>query len=363
MNFDLDEDQRLLKAGIERFVQDRYAASIERRLAMQAQPQGFDPAGWQQLADLGLLGLPFADSDGGLGGGPVELITAAEALGAGLCVEPWADAVVLAGGVLAAAGTPAQKAAWLPGIIAGRQRLALAHNEVAARHALDKLFCTAERNGTGFVLSGEKQAVLHGVGADGFILSAMLDGAMALFLVPADAPGLTHRAWRLVDGSPALDLACHRLALPGAALLAGGWPALAGAIDRTRLVASAEMLGLMALLLATTLDYARTRRQFGVPIGSFQVLQHRLVVAHAAVEQARSMVIRAALSPDSRQIAGAKAFVAEAAMSVGHTAIQVHGGMGMTNEQNVSHAHKRIMLLAHWLGDAAANRRQFRAAA
>lgn len=363
MNFDLDEDQRMLKAGIERFVADVYADGIEGRLAMQAQAQGFDPAGWRQLADLGLLALPFAEADGGLGGGPIELITAAEALGAGLAVEPWLDAVVLAGGVLAAAGTAAQKAAWLPGIMAGTQRLALAHSEAAARHQLDRVFATATRSDGGFVLDGGKLAVLHGPGADGFIVSALLDGAMALFLVPAAAPGLAARQWRLVDGSPALDLAMTRLALPADALLAGGWDALAPVLDRTRLAAAAEMLGLMGLLLATTVDYVRTRKQFGVPIGSFQVLQHRLVDAHAAVEQARSMVIRAALAPGSRQIAGAKAFVAEAALAVGHTAIQLHGGMGMTNELNVGHAHKRIMLLAHWLGDASAARRQFRAAA
>jgi alkylation response protein AidB-like acyl-CoA dehydrogenase len=363
MNFDLDEDQRLLKAGIERFVADVYAGSIERRLAMQAQSQGFDPAGWRQLADLGLLALPFGESDGGLGGGAIELITAAEALGAGLAVEPWLDVVVLAGGVLAAAGTAAQRAAWLPGIMAGTQRLALAHSEAAARHELDRVFATATRSGSGFVLDGGKLAVLHGPGADGFIVSALLDGAMALFLVPAAAPGLAARQWRLVDGSPALDLAFTRLALPAAALLDGGWDALAPVLDRARLAAAAEMLGLMGLLLATTLDYARTRKQFGVPIGSFQVLQHRLVDAHASVEQARSMVIRAALAPNMRQIAGAKAFVAEAALAVGHSAIQVHGGMGMTNELNVGHAHKRIMLLAQWLGDASAARRQFRAAA
>jgi alkylation response protein AidB-like acyl-CoA dehydrogenase len=368
VNFDLDEDQRLLQATVERFVADAYAGDVERRRHYLAEPAGFSAVNWRALADLGLLALPFRAPEGGLGGGPVELIVAAEALGRGLVVEPWLDAVVIAGSLLDRAGTPAQRAEWLPQIMAGGARLALAHAERTARYELGVVGAIAQPTTGGYALSGGKTFVLHGPEASAYIVSARDERGIGFFLVPVAAKGVEARRYTLVDGTPAHELTFHAVQVPAEARLAGGLEALEDVAATAALAASAEMLGLMSLLFDTTLAYAKTRRQFGVPIGSFQVLQHRLVDAYAAVEQARSMLYRAALASPAapgwrQQTAGAKAFVSEAAIAVGHTAIQIHGGMGMTDELLVGHAHKRILLLATLFGDPAAQLRRYRQAA
>jgi alkylation response protein AidB-like acyl-CoA dehydrogenase len=368
MNFDLDEDQRLLKASVERFAADRYGGDIERRRRYRAEPAGFSADNWRALAELGLLALPVSTSGGGLGGGPVDLIVASEALGAGLVVEPWLDAVVVAGGLIDRAGTAAQREHWLPRLTTGGGRLALAHAERAARYELDVVNTLAQpRPGGGYGLSGGKTFVLHGVGADAYLVSARDESGVGFFLVPADAKGVEARRYTLADGSPAQELVLHGVLVPAEARLAGGMAAFAEVVAVASLAASAEMLGLMKLLFDATLAYAKTRQQFGAPIGSFQVLQHRLVDAYASVEQARSMLYRAVLAPPGeawrRQAAGAKAFIAEAALAVGHTAVQIHGGMGMTDELMVGHAHKRILVLWSLFGDPAAQLRRYRQAA
>lgn len=362
MNFDLTEDQSLLKAAVERFVTDRYGGDIERRRGYRAEPSGFSAENWRMLADLGLLGLTLPEDVGGLGGGRVELITAFEALGRGLVVEPVLDALV-AGALLGRAGTAAQRADWLPRLIAGEGRLALAHPEAAARFNLAHVATTARAAGDGFVLTGEKTAVLGGADADGLIVSARLKGGLrdrdgiGFFLVPGDAAGVHRRGYRIADGGVAAEVVLRDVAVPGGARLAGGLDALENVAALARLAACAEMLGLAGLLLDATVGYAKTRQQFGQPLGKFQVLAHRLTDAYVAVEQARGQVLRAALSSEdglARAAAAAKAFVTEAAMSVAHTAVQVHGGMGVTDELAVGHALKRIRVLALTFGDAEA---------
>ncbi len=356
MNFDLNEDQALLKASVERFVADRYGGDIERRRGYLQQAHGFSPDNWRVLAELGLLALPFAEADGGLGGGPVELITVAETLGSGLVVEPWLTATVLAGRLLADAGSPAQKAAWLPAIIDGSARVTLAQAEHDGRYAID-FAATAVRGGR---ISGRKTFVLGAPGADALIVTARGDDGVGLHLVRTDANGVDIRPYRIADGSLAGEVALHEAA---AEPLPGGMAALHAAVSLTMLAACGELVGLAALLHRTTVDYARTRRQFGVPIGSFQSLQHRMVDDYAALEQARSMSCRAALAPTAQQIAGAKAFVSEAATRIAHSAVQIHGGMGMTDELLVGHALKRVMLLARLFGDVSTQLRAFAKAA
>jgi len=355
VNFDLSEDQALLKAATERFAQAHYGGDVARRRVYRSETTGFSAANWQALADLGVMALPFAAADNGLGGGAIELITVFEALGRGLVVEPILDAIIVAGGLLDCAGTPEQRGQWLPGIITGTARLALAHAETAARYNLAFVETTAEPRGDGIVLTGRKDFVVAGSGADAFIVSARGGDGIGFYLVPAGAAGLERRDYRIVDGGVASDLVLHDVRLPTSVKLRGGLEALDAVVANASLAVAAETIGLMALLLDTTVDYVKTRHQFGQALSKFQVIQHRLADAYSAAEQARSMVYRAALAaPDMRAAAGAKAFVAEAGLIVGHTAIQLHGGMGMTDELLVGHAHKRIVMLSHIFGDSAA---------
>lgn len=355
MNFDLNEDQTLLKAGVERFVADRYGGDIERRRGYLQGAHGFSAHNWRMLADLGILGIPFDVADGGLGGGPIEIIVAAEAFGEGLVVEPWLTSLLMAGRLLADAGTPVQRAEWLPQIIAGKARLALAQAEPDGRYTLDTSGMTVRGN----VISGCKTFVLAGPGADAFIVSARGSDGLQLYLVPSDASGLDLRPYRLADSTLAAEVTLHGVTLPESARLQGGLAALEAAASLASLAACGEMLGLAGLLLRTTIDYARTRRQFGVPIGSFQVLQHRLVDDYAAIEQARSLTLRAAMAGTDAQIAGARAYVGGAAVAAAHTAVQIHGGMGMTEDLAVGHALKRVLVLSRLFGDSAHHLRTF----
>ncbi|WP_448577602.1 acyl-CoA dehydrogenase family protein [Thermaurantiacus sp.] len=350
MNFDLSEQQALLKAMVERFARERGGQDVEQRRATRALPGGMDRAGWQGLAALGVLALPFAESAGGLGGGPVDLITAAEALGAGLATEPFTESLVMAGSLLEAAGDRQ----FLPGVIAGRLVPAAALLERAGRYNPFHVETRARTQGERWLLSGAKSAVWQGGAADLFLVSARVSGAardrsgISLFAVPADR--VERRTWRAADGSLAAELALRDVeAVP----LDLDFPdACEVAIRRTWLAASAEMLGVASMLFGTTLSYVKTRVQFGRPIGQFQAIQHRLADAYVALEQARSLLYRAALAEDGgRTIAGAKAYVGEAATRLAHEAVQFHGGMGVTDELIVGHGLKRIQMLARLWGD------------
>ncbi len=272
MNFDLDEDQVMLGDLVARFMADRY--DLPKRARYRKEPEGFSRDNWRALGDLGLLALPFGEAEGGMGGGAIELMVALEGFGRGLCAEPYLSDLMLAGRLLAQAGTVAQRAAWLPAIIAGEKRLALAHVETAARYNLAYVACTVDDGPLGPRLTGVKTFVQAGLGVDGYLVSARTAGAVddpegvSLWLVPADAPGLIARPYRLIDGSVACELRLQSVA--GAERLDGGWDALLAAFDAARLAACAEMVGIMSTLLDSTLEHLRTRRQFGQPIGSFQ---------------------------------------------------------------------------------------------
>ncbi len=368
MNFDLTEDQALLKAAVERFVSDSYGGDLEARRAARLDPKGFAPAHWARLAESGILALPVSAANGGLGGGRVELMAAMEVIGRGLVAEPVLDAAVIALGLLDAGNA----AAALAPALAGESLVVLAHAEREARYNLAHVATTARPKGEGWSIDGAKTAVVAGGGADTFIVSARVSGAsrdrdgIGFFLVPATAAGVDRRAYRLADGSVAAELALRGVEVGADARLAGGLETLLPVVATARLAAAAEMLGLMTLLFDTTLAYVKTRKQFGTSLGSFQVIQHRMTDAYVLVEQARSQVIRAALAEPAdlaRAAAGAKAFVADAALTVAHTAVQMHGGMGITDELVIGHALKRIRVLALTFGDGNAALDDYRRAA
>ncbi|MEY2883021.1 MAG: hypothetical protein RL490_745 [Pseudomonadota bacterium] len=358
MNFEPNEDQALLKAAVERFVDDSYGGDLTARRAARLAPTGFAAAHWARLADTGLLGLAVSAANGGLGGGRIELMATLEALGRGLVAEPVLEAAVMPGLLL----DDGAGAAALPGLIDGTTLFALAHLEREARHNLAYVGTTARADGEGVVLDGLKIAVTPGL-ADQLIVSAAGPDGVGLYLVAADAPGVDRRTYRLADGAVAAEITLRGVRA-GARI--GDLATLLAVVPLVRLAATAEILGLMTLLFDTTLAYVKTRQQFGQPLGRFQVIQHRMTDAYVLVEQARSQLLRAVLAPEAdfaRAAAGAKSFVAEAALSVGHTAVQMHGGMGLTDELVIGHALKRVRVLALCLGDSAAALSDYAAAA
>jgi alkylation response protein AidB-like acyl-CoA dehydrogenase len=349
VNFELDEDQAMIKALAERFVADHYTAgqgSVDGR--------GIDTGSvWRALAETGLLGLPFAESDGGNGGGPVEIITVMEVFGRAYAASPFLSDILMGGRLMAAAGTQAQRDRWLSPIIAGERRVALAHAEHGSRYDMTAISTVMTATG----LSGGKTFV--SANADAYLVTA-LDGAkIGLFLVEGNAPRLARRDYRLVDGSLASEIIFD--GTPGEKM-AGGLAELDRVVDGARLGASAEMVGIMETMLASTVDYVRERRQFGVPIGTFQVIQHRLAEQYARLELARSQLYRAALSPQAGRgeaIGAAKAFISRAAIRLGEECIQLHGGMGVSEELTLGNGHKRLMLLSTLLGDATHETRRY----
>ncbi|MFC0204348.1 acyl-CoA dehydrogenase family protein [Novosphingobium soli] len=357
MNFDLSEDEEMLKALTERFVTDHY--DHDSRRGFLAEPTGFSRSNWELLGELGLIAAPFPETMGGLGLDATGIATVFEALGRGLVVEPLAEAVVMAGRLFALTASDALRDAWLDAIMTGEKRLALAHAEARARDGLAWVETSAVPDGEGWKLTGTKPYCAAGGGADGYVVSARLSGApgdasgVGLFLVPAGTPGASTHDWHMADGSVATALeldgarvsATHRLGEDGLA-------AIAETSQLAALARSAEALGIMERIFAETIDYLRTRDQFGAALGSFQAVQHRMVAQYAAIEQSRALLNLALVSWGSEGFAqavyGARAFIAEASVELGHEMIQFHGGMGVTDELAIGGGHKRLLVLSRW---------------
>ena len=364
MDFDLSDEQRLLKDSAERLIAERY--SFENRKKYLAEPDGWSRDLWEQYAELGLLGLPFPEAQGGFGGGAAETMIVMEAFGRGLILEPYFATVVLGGGLIRHLASPAQQAEWVPLIAAGKLRLAFAHLERQSRWNLADVGTAARQDGAFWVLNGAKGVVLHGDTADSLLVTARVAGArtardgIGLFLVDASAPGVTRRGYPTQDGLRAAEISFDGaraeavLGAPGGAL-----PGIEWAVDEAIAALCAEAVGAMAAMQELTLDYLKTRKQFGRAIGSFQALQHRAVDMLTAVEQARSMALFAtvmAAEPDAteraRAISAAKAQIGRACKQVGQEAIQLHGGIGMTMEYQVGHHFKRVTMIDQMFGDA-----------
>jgi alkylation response protein AidB-like acyl-CoA dehydrogenase len=322
--------------------------------------EGWSRQAYAELAEMGLLGLPFAEEDGGFGGGGVEMMIVMEALGRGLMVEPYFATVVLAGGALRHGASAEQRAAIVPGLIAGERILALAHSERGMpRHTLDAR-TSATRDGEGWRIDGHKIAVIHGAGADTLIVSARTGAGLGLFLVDAAAEGVAVEKMRGYDGVPLADISFSSVAVPAAALIgeAGqGEAILARTFEDATAALVAEAVGAMSETFDLTVEYLKTRQQFGVAIGSFQALQHRAVDMLMELELSRSMAILAALSLDSeagqrmRNISAAKAQIGKSGRLIGQEAVQMHGAIGITAEYKVGHAFKRLTAIDALLGD------------
>jgi len=364
MDFSYSDEQKLLIDSVERFVLDDY--DFDTRKAILKSEDGFRRDLWQQFGELGWLAVPFAEEDGGLGGSAVETMIIMEAFGKGLVVEPYLSTVVLAGGLLKAGGTPDQKAAILPELMAGSLLAAVGYAEPTSRFNLADVSTKAEKAGEGWKLSGHKSVVLHGPMADKLIVSARTSGGqrdekgITLFLIDAGAKGVTRRDYPTVDGLRASEVTLEGVEVgPGDVVGAvdGGFELLEQVVDEAIAAICAEAVGAMEKLYKTTIEYARTRVQFGQPIGRFQVIQHRLVDMYMAYEQAKSMALMANLKltapRDERRkaISAAKVQIGKSGRLVGQQAVQIHGGMGMTDELNVGHYFKRLTMIDTLFGN------------
>jgi hypothetical protein len=348
MNFDLSEEQQMFVTSVERFAAP---IDVEARRKLRLSPTGYDRARWQELAEMGLIALAAGEDSGGMGGSAVDLALVLEALGKANAPDPLLEHGILPA-LLLERGSAGEVVA---GVLAGKTLASFAWTERGQRYSLKAKGMKADAAGDGFILTGEKTMVMGALLADLFIVTADLGGETACFLVPRDAPGLEVRAYRLADGSIAGEIKLTRT--PAAARLALDMAAIDGIVADVRLYAAAEMAGLGQRLLDDTLAYVKEREQFGVAIGSFQALQHRLVDCYARQEQARSMLYRAALTDRSdaakwqRAAAGAKAFIGENVDAIAREAVQMHGGMGITDELAIGHALKRVLVLARLFGD------------
>lgn len=366
MDFDLSDDQRLLKESVDRLIANRYA--FEQRKQYAKESEGWSRSLWSQYAELGLLGLPFPESHGGFGGGPVDTMIVMEAFGRGLVLEPYFATVVLGGGLLRAAGNHEQLSRLIPDIAAGKLLLAFAHVERQSRYDLADVATAARRDGDGWRLDGEKSVVLHGDCADLLLTTARVSGdqrdrdGIGLFLVDAHGPGVSRRGYPTQDGLRAAEVSFSGVRVGAENVLGTAGNALSAierAADQAIAALAAEALGTMVSMHELTLEYLKTRQQFGRPIGNFQALQHRAVDMFVALEQARSMAVFAAMmaaEEDARErrraIAAAKVQIGRSGKRIGQEAIQLHGGIGMTMEYKVGHYFKRMTMIDVLFGDA-----------
>jgi pimeloyl-CoA dehydrogenase small subunit len=362
MDFTLNEEQQLLKNSVERFVEQDYG--FEKRRDIINSPDGFDRGIWTQMADLGWLGLPFSEEDGGFDGTPVETMILMEALGRGLMVEPYLATVVLGGGLIAACGTADQKSAILPNIVAGEMLLAFAYAEPQSRFDPADVITSATKDGSGYLLNGHKAVVFNGGSADKIIISTrtsgdQLDqGGISLFIVDASAAGLKIKSYPTIDGFRAAEIELSDVVANDVLGEIGeAYPAIEAVLDAGIAAIAAEAVGAMQMLHDDTLDYLKTRQQFGQAIGSFQVLQHRMVDIYIELEQARSAAVMATLrltanDPEARRhaLSAAKVQIGQASRFVGQQAVQLHGGIGMTDELRISHYFKRLTMIATQFG-------------
>jgi alkylation response protein AidB-like acyl-CoA dehydrogenase len=374
VDFRYSEEQLALQDTLQRFISRDY--DFEHRRALARSALGFSAEAWARYAELGLLALPFPEEFGGLGGTGVDVMAVMEQVGQGLLLEPYVSTVVLCGGLIRDAASESLKRSILPRVAAGQLQMALAAYEASGRYDLAHVACAAVEAGGGWTLSGRKAVVLDAPSADYFLVSARSAGrvgdpeGISLFLVSRDAPGVTTVPYPTQSGGRAADLQLTNasaealIAVPGRAL-----GIIERAVDCAIAALCAEALGIVTALNQATLDYLKTRKQFGVAIGAFQALQHRMAEMIIAAEQTRSMAIIAAVHVDvddvakrRRAISGAKAYVGQAGRFVGQQAVQLHGAMGVVDDLIVSHYFKRLTMIDMSLGDADFHLARFSAA-
>jgi pimeloyl-CoA dehydrogenase small subunit len=364
MDFDPSDDQRLLLESVSRLLADTYG--FAQRKTYLARPEGYSTEMWSKFAELGLLGLPFAEEHGGFGGGAQEVMLVMQAFGKVLVLEPFLSTVVLGGTAIKAAGSDAQRKALLPAIAEGTLKLAFAHGERQARYDLTDVVTTAKRVGDGWVLDGSKIVVSHGEAADKLIVSARTGGerydedGITLFLVDATAQGVARRGYVTRDETRAADVSLSNAAGEVLGEVGKGLAVIEKIVEAGIAATAAETVGAMEAMNEMTLEYSKTRVQFGQPIGSYQVVQHRLADMFMTQEQGRSMAMLATMSVDNNDdaerrhdIAMAKVGVGQAGRYVSQSAVQMHGGIGMTEEYAVGHYFRRCMVIERLFGDPA----------
>lgn len=372
MNFSLTEEQSMIRDSISRFVQDNY--DFDQRNATLSLRHGFSADHWQQFAELGWLSIPFAEEYGGFGGGPVDTMVIMQEFGRGLVAEPYLPTVLLFGGLLQAGASEDLKNDLIPQIVAGELQGAFAFLERQSRYVITDVKTRARREGDHWVVDGEKTVVLNGGAAQKLIVLARISGeqddehGLGLFLVDAFDDGVTMTAYRMTDGPEAANVRIENVAAqatigsPGEAI-----ELMNPIVDRAVLAVAADALGAMESLSAQTLEYLKTRRQFDSHIGSFQALQHRMVDVFAACENTKSLLFRAACAMEAsdtdvqRSLLALKFMVGKAGRQIGGEAIQMHGGMGMTEELPVGSYVKRLMIANTLFGDADYQQQRFSA--
>jgi alkylation response protein AidB-like acyl-CoA dehydrogenase len=363
MDFSLNELQEMLANSVSKFIDNEY--DFDTRQSYAGSETGFSKDVWAMFADLGWTAVPFSEDDGGIGGGPVDMMVLMENLARGLVVEPYLANIVLAGGVLGRCATEEQKVRWLQPIIAGELQATLAFNEPQSRYNLADVATAATRDGDTWLLNGQKGVVPNGGTSEVVIVPARTSGeqrdetGISLFAVPAEQ--LLINPYATIDGLRAAEIQLDRVRVAADHLLGeadAGYPVLDATIDDATLAVCAEAVGIMYVLTEKTVEYAKQRRQFGVPIGTFQALQHRMADMLMACEQARSCLIWAVLAHSQggtelkRAISSIKYLVGTAGQKVGEEAVQIHGGMGVTWELDVAHYFKRLTAINRMFGNA-----------
>ena len=367
MDFDLSEEQRLLKDSVDGLLAGSY--DFDQRKKYAKEKGGWSKTVWGKLAEQGLLGLPFTEEDGGFGAGGVETMIVMEAMGRALVLEPYLPTVILGGGFIRHGGSAEQKAAHLPGLIDGSKTFAFAQLEKSSRYDLADVRTSAKKKGDGWVIDGEKFVVLNGDSADTLIVTARTKGGqrdtsgIGVFLVPGDAKGVAKKSYPTQDGLHAADITFTNVEVGADAVIGdpdNGLPLIERVVDDARIALCAEAVGAMDESLKSTVEYLKTRKQFGVAIGSFQVLQHRAADMFVFLEQARSMAMFATMAGDftdakerANAVAAAKVQIGKSLKFVGEQAIQLHGGIGMTMETKIGHFFKRLTMIEGTFGDTA----------
>jgi pimeloyl-CoA dehydrogenase small subunit len=367
MDFELSAEQEQLRDNVARLMRERYG--FEARKAYQANPLGFSEALWRDYAEMGLLGAPFSEADGGFGGGAIETMIVMEEFGKALALEPYLQTVVLCGALVKRGASAERRAELIGAVAAGELRLSFAHAEKQSGFDLGDVALSAVKDGGGgFVLNGEKSLVGQGDSAEKFIVSARLKGArrdrrgVGLFIVDAGAPGVTRRGYPTQDGQRAAEVAFADVRVAPHDVLGVPEDAMSiieRAVDETIAALSAEAVGAMSEALTMTVEYLKTRKQFGAAIGSFQALQHRAADMTVALEQARSMMYLATMMADeddaderAKAMSAAKTQIGRSAKFIGQQAVQLHGGIGMTYEYKLGHLFKRLAMIDAAYGDA-----------
>ena len=366
MNFELSEEQQLLRDAVARFVDDNY--DLESRQKSTAAEGGFSKRHWSTMAELGWFALPFDEADGGFGGTQIDNMVVMEQIGRGLVVEPFFASVVLGGGVMKRAASRSQKAAYLPGVIEGSSQLTLAYAEEQARFDLHDVTTPARKEGDGYMLNGHKSMVANAETASHIIVSARTSGGqidesgISLFIVATDAAGLSLSNFPTVDGLRASEITFKNVALDASALIGSegeGFSVLLGVANDAIVALGAEAVGAMEVLYKDTVAYTQEREQFGHALSEFQVLQHRMVEMFMEYEQCKSLLFRATMelaAGDSaeaqRAVHALKHMVGKAGTFIGENAVQLHGGMGVTEELRVGHYFKRLIVIEGQFGNS-----------